>query len=197
MADDESSHTKALKSVAESYFSLLRAIREYHDACDASALSGPIGETEEQAESWLRELEVSRKRAERGAYAWGRTKALFITLTYGVDEPSETSGPELATLLKGDQDPYGASVVCECTNAMEAVEHAAQRAKVLCDIYKLGEAEGFPCPVDSVERKAYEADYYAAVEEACSRLCGYWDRVGQLLCFVFFNLREFDRSYPR
>lgn len=52
--------------------------------------------------------------------------------------------------------------------------------------------------VDVVELDRQQAivtnEYWECFELAIFRLCGAWDRAAQLISFVFFNVREFDRD---
>jgi hypothetical protein len=42
--------------------------------------------------------------------------------------------------------------------------------------------------------EAIESEFWELTETAYIRLASYWDRVGQLLDFVFFGIRQFDRD---
>jgi hypothetical protein len=43
-------------------------------------------------------------------------------------------------------------------------------------------------------RHLMERRFWDALEIATTRLSSYWDRVGQLLAFVFFNIRQYERD---
>lgn len=42
--------------------------------------------------------------------------------------------------------------------------------------------------------RALSRSFWDALEIATIRLASYWDRVGQLLDFVFFNIRQYERD---
>jgi hypothetical protein len=43
-------------------------------------------------------------------------------------------------------------------------------------------------------RSVTERRFFDALEIATTRLSSYWDRVGQILAFVFFNVRQYERD---
>ena len=46
----------------------------------------------------------------------------------------------------------------------------------------------------TTRRNVMERRFFDALETATTQLSSYWDRVGQILAFVFFNIRQYERD---
>jgi hypothetical protein len=92
-------------------------------------------------------------------------------------------------------DTFGAAALFEMSmgffRAHQAVEDAFLYALAI------ERPPGSPRPdkeVESYDRYVLTNAFLGHWEVAAMRLCGFWDRVGQLLDFVFFNIRQYEHD---
>ena len=185
-----------LTRAATAYFEYVRAAQAYHESRHEAASEADSALTEAPGAS-LHSVEPLAVRpadsVDRPSDA-RRSDALAVSLWFGTE--LDPLGPALSweALARGGQDPHGREVVFECLQAMEVVEQVARRAKLLCDIHSSedGGEGGMALTEDDLE--VLREEMVEVLEDGCTRLCSYWDRAAQLLNFVFFNVREFDRE---
>lgn len=94
-------------------------------------------------------------------------------------------------------DTYAASAISEVLEAFHRSRSSVCRAHVffIARGVLIEHPDFLRSPERSEEyRPAAEAAFWDHVETALIRLASFWDRVGQLLDFVFFGVRQFDRE---
>lgn len=128
-------------------------------------------------------------------YYQGRLGALTFKLVFGQDPVG--SWHEAFTKLdtvRADRDMFGLSAVRQLVQARESVERISRHVGGLGAVCCMIRSSELGSYVRSDQREAVTEAFYDTLEIAYVRLCGFWDRAAQLIGFVFFNVREFDRD---
>ena len=123
-----------------------------------------------------------------------------------LDELSATLGGSARTLIakEGDDparyDTYVDAAIGEIVSAFMRARTSVCRTH----LYFIGSSlielhpECMNLPEDANVRRSLtgpvEASFLEHAETSCIRLASFWDRMGQLLDFIFFNIRQFERD---
>jgi hypothetical protein len=183
------------------------ALTAFEDALD-SYYTGNINRLESWAQSL--DLDTNISRALSGTWwpsplddrEWqpfrtdeGRLGTLTFKLTFGQDLVG-TLGEAFIRLrsVRADLDMFGYSAASQLVQARESVERVSRHVGGLGSVCCMIKSRELGTYVKSDQREAVTEAFYDALEIAHVRLCGFWDRAAQLIGFVFFNMREFDRD---
>jgi hypothetical protein len=123
-----------------------------------------------------------------------------------VDRLVERLGGVPRLIIMGKDDPkprydeYPSAAMHEVLNMFHRTRRSITRAQMsLIGSHLIQEQpEIFPFPTEGGVRaeflEAVESNFWELAENAYIRLASYWDRVGQLLDFAFFGIRQFERD---
>jgi hypothetical protein len=97
-------------------------------------------------------------------------------------------------------DDYPAAAMAEVVNMFHRTRRSVCRAQMLLTgSHVLHETpdlflQKMPPDVEEEFLAAVDSSFWEQAETAYIRLASYWDRVGQMLDFVFFSIRQFERD---
>jgi hypothetical protein len=97
-------------------------------------------------------------------------------------------------------DEYPAAAMSEVVNMFHRTRRSVCRAQMtLIGAYLLKEdtAELFPAMPPKIQQsfiKAVDSSFWEHTETAYIRIASYWDRIGQILDFTFFSIRQYERD---
>jgi hypothetical protein len=114
-------------------------------------------------------------------------------------------GPPAFYLLRNDQDPPAAdNYPVAAMREVFAVFSRARKSVMRAHLFRAGSSllgthpDLLDLPDDSESRALFvrqaQAAFWEHAEAAYIRLYSFWDRVGQVLDFAFFNIRKFDQN---
>lgn len=198
MDECSKSRTEVLAELVDALLAWEDAVRTLPDRLPAAGEPAPSGDFEAERRALLARLERQNARLdhhEADILTKDRQWSLAAHLTFGEPAP-EGQGYLAYSQADRDADYYGTSVVGEWIKAAHAAELSVNRCCALAEAAlerpKTSDSEAILAY--SVRWLRFDEAYAMAQEDAVARLCGYWDRVAQLLSFVFFNVREFDHD---
>ena len=123
-----------------------------------------------------------------------------------LDSLSELTGgaPRLIVVHKDEDPPEYDTYLEAAVNEAVSVFMRARSAVCRTHIFMIGEyilhkhPQTMNLPEDADIRRIYlsklEDNFWEHAESSFIRLASYWDRVGQILDFVFFNIRQYERD---
>jgi hypothetical protein len=123
-----------------------------------------------------------------------------------IDRLVEQLGGPPIVIIRRDDDPkrrydlFPGAAMSEVIAMFHRTRHSITRAhRSWIGSYFLHEKpEIFSLPTDGNVKaeflEAVESEFWELAETAYIRLASYWDRVGQLLDFAFFGIRQFERD---